>query len=79
MTTPEALNYPTGCGESFPVGANLQVCEGRDKMTVCVFQTTPPEQRKGYLLWAYLNHNELFRQLYHLNLRYHYMQGHQRK
>jgi hypothetical protein len=33
VTTPEALDYPAGRSEFLLVGANLQVCEGGDKMT----------------------------------------------
>jgi hypothetical protein len=35
VTTPEALDYPAGRSEFLPVGANLQVCEGGDKVTGC--------------------------------------------
>jgi hypothetical protein len=32
MTIREALNYPTGCGEFFPVRANLQVLYARGEI-----------------------------------------------
>jgi hypothetical protein len=45
VTIPEALDYPTGRSEFLPVRANLQVCEGRDKMTGFLDNTSRGKER----------------------------------